>query len=275
MNDFVVNTGTLTRLNKIAIPVQAVGYLKKNKPSLIVKSHHTINFGFILSAPFKEAKCLMEGTLYKAQLPAFTVIKPSTKYQQLDSDYCEKLYLSYDIAFEKHFSYFFDNSRFTLRSIKLTKEIKEIISNIFYLSDIINNYGSIDRLDYLCQNLLSEVIIEDNRGVESSGSEDRLIFKIASYFDLHFRENLNIEDIITQYGMCQRTFNRHWNKNFKVSPQTYIQNMRINESCRLLLYTDMKIYEIANKVGFYDPYYFSRVFKKTTHLSPKSYRSSH
>ncbi len=47
---------------------------------------------------------------------------------------------------------------------------------------------------------------------------------------------------------------------------------RIDKASELLMNTPLKIYEIAEKVGYNDVYYFSHSFKKQTGLTPKEFR---
>jgi YesN/AraC family two-component response regulator len=51
--------------------------------------------------------------------------------------------------------------------------------------------------------------------------------------------------------------------------------MKIERACQLLTTTNMRINQICHKVGIDDSYYFSRLFKKETGLSPKQYRMTH
>lgn len=50
-------------------------------------------------------------------------------------------------------------------------------------------------------------------------------------------------------------------------------NIKINTSKELLRFTNLSIKEIANKVGFENSLYFSRLFKQETNLSPSEYRN--
>ena len=52
----------------------------------------------------------------------------------------------------------------------------------------------------------------------------------------------------------------------------YIISLRFANATNLLENTDYNIKEIAKTVGYDDPYYFSRLFKKCTELSPVGYR---
>lgn len=59
---------------------------------------------------------------------------------------------------------------------------------------------------------------------------------------------------------------------FGLSPHDYLQKYRINEACSLLRRRDFTVAEVAGSVGFSDPLYFSRIFKKLKGLSPSDYQ---
>ncbi len=54
----------------------------------------------------------------------------------------------------------------------------------------------------------------------------------------------------------------------------YIHRLKIAEAKHLLLNTDAKVKELAEKLGYKDMFYFSRIFKKITGVSPRDYRKS-
>ncbi len=58
------------------------------------------------------------------------------------------------------------------------------------------------------------------------------------------------------------------------SPHRTHQRYRIEKAERLLLSQDLSVREVAKQVGYSDPYYFSRVFKKMTGVSPSHYRAT-
>ena len=59
-----------------------------------------------------------------------------------------------------------------------------------------------------------------------------------------------------------------------VNFSTYMKNYRISKAKELLCGTQLKLYEIAEKVGYSDPKYFSKVFKETTGQLPAEYRKT-
>ena len=59
-----------------------------------------------------------------------------------------------------------------------------------------------------------------------------------------------------------------------MSFSTYIRNVRIDKAKELLCGTQLKLYEIAEKTGYSDPKYFSKVFREATGLTPAEYRKN-
>jgi YesN/AraC family two-component response regulator len=52
----------------------------------------------------------------------------------------------------------------------------------------------------------------------------------------------------------------------------YFNQLKIQKACQYLLYTELRIQEIADKLGIADPFYFSRMFSKLMGMSPQQYR---
>ena len=58
------------------------------------------------------------------------------------------------------------------------------------------------------------------------------------------------------------------------SPIDYLAEYRINEACKLLRAGSLSIAEVAISVGFFDQFYFSRVFKRAKGVPPSKYLAS-
>ena len=72
--------------------------------------------------------------------------------------------------------------------------------------------------------------------------------------------------------MSPRHFQRLFRTVTGVSPNTYLQKVRIRQACELLASDDARISEVAGAVGFQDRHYFSRMFKKRMGVQPKKFK---
>ena len=85
--------------------------------------------------------------------------------------------------------------------------------------------------------------------------------------------NLALGELAKQLGFSTNYLSLLIKKELGMSFQEYVTQQRIQRAKRLLLSTDMKIYEVALAVGIEDMNYFSYRFKSIVGVSPKSYRS--
>jgi AraC-like DNA-binding protein len=74
------------------------------------------------------------------------------------------------------------------------------------------------------------------------------------------------------YGTTKPHFCRMFRRLMGATPLEYFNRLRIRKACALLADPAVKVKEVAGKLGFNDPYYFSRLFKKITEISPRNYR---
>ena len=85
--------------------------------------------------------------------------------------------------------------------------------------------------------------------------------------------NLALGELAKQLGFSTNYLSLLIKKELGMSFQEYVTQQRIQRAKRLLLSTDMKIYEVALSVGIEDMNYFSYRFKSIVGVSPKSFRS--
>ena len=94
------------------------------------------------------------------------------------------------------------------------------------------------------------------------------------YFNEHYNEPINIEEYAQSRGMSVSWFLRNFKQILKQSPMQYLLSIRINNAASLLETTDYNITEISTIVGYDNPLYFSRLFRKQKGLSPSDYRKA-
>lgn len=101
--------------------------------------------------------------------------------------------------------------------------------------------------------------------------------EIVSMAIHYMRENLHrkvkIEEIAAYAGFSVSHFSALFHQKTGFSPISYLTHLKIQQACHYLDFTDMKVNQVSMKIGFDDPFYFSRTFRKEMNISPAEYRN--
>ncbi|TDF99472.1 response regulator [Paenibacillus piri] len=96
--------------------------------------------------------------------------------------------------------------------------------------------------------------------------------EIAKYIQLNYAENITLGHISDKFHLNREYISRKFKQELHENVIDFLNRVRIEKSKVLLLNPQMRISEVASKVGNQDEKYFSRVFKKLEGRSPKDYR---
>ena len=100
------------------------------------------------------------------------------------------------------------------------------------------------------------------------------IDKATLYFTEHYNRNICIEEYAKKHHMSTSWFIRNFKQYTGITPMQYILSIRIYNAEILLQNEHYNITEISNIIGYDNPLYFSRIFKKTKGISPSEYRKN-
>ncbi|MCI8417821.1 MAG: helix-turn-helix domain-containing protein [Lachnospiraceae bacterium] len=89
-----------------------------------------------------------------------------------------------------------------------------------------------------------------------------------------YGKKIGILEIADQMEVSSNYLSTIFRRETRYSVNEYLNAVRLEHAKRLLRDTNLKVYEIAEQVGFSDTYYFSTVFKKHIGVSPSEYRNS-
>ncbi|MGF7048007.1 two-component system response regulator YesN [Paenibacillus sp. DS2015] len=106
-------------------------------------------------------------------------------------------------------------------------------------------------------------------------SYNQLVESAKEYILLHYHESdISINKVCNHLHISTGYFSSIFKKEVKMTFVNYLMHHRMETAKVLLRSTDMKAFEIAEKVGFADPNYFSFCFRKKFGISPKEYRNN-
>ena len=97
------------------------------------------------------------------------------------------------------------------------------------------------------------------------------IENILKWIDEHYTEKIDLNDLSAVCGLNKKYLCHSFKEITGTTPINYINKIRIENACRELRSTHKTMTEIAVEIGFNDPSYFARIFKKEKGISPKFY----
>lgn len=106
-------------------------------------------------------------------------------------------------------------------------------------------------------------------------SRDTILDDVLYYIDHHFRDNIKLETIAPLFGYNSAYLGKIFSKNVGENFNSYVDHRRIEHSKQLLLENQLKVYEIAEQVGYKNVDYFHKKFKKYVGESPAEFRKNH
>ena len=120
--------------------------------------------------------------------------------------------------------------------------------------------------------LLVQRTRQEERPTVSTYIQEEMEFA-RRYFNEHYNEPISIQEYAESRNMSVCYFQRNFKQIVKHTPMQYLLTIRVNNAASLLETTDYSMAEIAAIVGYEDPLYFSRLFRKIKGVSPRDYRN--
>ena len=119
-------------------------------------------------------------------------------------------------------------------------------------------------------NLLLEKM-EESKKFDEKELRQNVVTQVQKYMQEHCTQKLSLSETASAFGLSPNYLSTLFTKNCGYSFTEYRNHIKIEEAKKLLDSGSMKIYEIAEHLGFENAFYFSKVFKKTEGISPREY----
>ncbi|HIW33969.1 MAG TPA: response regulator [Candidatus Paenibacillus intestinavium] len=165
-------------------------------------------------------------------------------------------------------------TRCTIGIINIVRQMEGQEEELTLLPEILGWQKKYSRLSEL-QNVFLRFVQEasqyilERRGEQGKGS----IEKIKKYIDNHYTENINLKGIAAKFYMNSVYLGQLFRKSYGSYFNEYLLGIRVEEAKKLLRQTDLRMYEVAGKVGFQNADYFVTQFEKLEKMTPTDYRN--
>ncbi|MEG0856695.1 MAG: AraC family transcriptional regulator [Terrisporobacter sp.] len=137
----------------------------------------------------------------------------------------------------------------------------------------------LDELNFNFTNIEDEFENSKNKFLEYANViEERKMMKIVKKAVIFIFQNatkdISLETTAYEMNISKVYLSRVFKKEVGITFMELLKIIRIYNAKHLLTYTDLKVYEISNEVGYFDSNYFNRQFKKVTSFTPEEYRKT-
>ncbi|MDE6853365.1 MAG: response regulator [Lachnospiraceae bacterium] len=139
-------------------------------------------------------------------------------------------------------------------------EIIDFIGNRYYLYEILLYFS--EQFEMIMRTI-------------GNPSSDSVMDDIIHYIEHNYMNNIKLENIAPLFGYNSSYLGKIFTKKVGEGFNVFIDKVRIKHSKELLVETDLKVYEISEKVGYRSVDYFHTKFKKYVDQSPAEYRKQH
>ena len=218
----------------------------------LTSTHNSFNISLFkddLTKAFEE----YDAQLLKKTLDSLCEIflsHPNHFVQALDGA-CNILFLSISLLQdgEKTVSEFFRDNPDGYRSVYKQTSVEQIVSWLSYFEQ------------QLC--LLFENHHKDYK--------NHIVTNVKKYINEHVTERLSLNEVAAVFGISPNYLSQLFGRYNELGFSEYINTCKIHEAKRLLDEGNLKVYEVADMMGFESSFYFSKVFKKVEGISPSDY----
>ncbi len=114
-----------------------------------------------------------------------------------------------------------------------------------------------------CYIFLSDMIKTDH---------EIIIKQIFDYFDTHLNETISIKDLEKNFFISKNKIYQLFEENYHTTPMKYLNNLRLEKSKELILYSDLTLTEICEQCGFNNYNYFIKQFKTVFGEPPHKFK---
>lgn len=152
------------------------------------------------------------------------------------------------------------------------EDFQEIFPYTINIAEQLGHFNSLSDiliwLESFCDKLCT--LLSERKSVRS----DTLIEQAKAYIEEHLSEKLALADVAEYLSISSGHLSNTFKKFTGVTISDYIATMKIDRAKELIHTHKYLMYEISDMLGFENPYYFSKVFKKVTGISPREYENT-
>jgi YesN/AraC family two-component response regulator len=132
---------------------------------------------------------------------------------------------------------------------------------------------NLEYVNFCFGHLLATFIYARKTSDDFADESNPAVRRSIDFMNKNLSKKLTLYQISNEAGYSPTYFTTLFRKETNYSPLSYFSHLKIVKACEFLDYTRTKVKEISFSLGYTDPYYFTKDFKKKMGMSPRQYRN--
>jgi len=261
--------GEMRRRKRSVLPVHTIG-VQVGKKGWIRRSFETMNISFILAGGGRyfdgEEEYRVEAPCVITQWPGeFCRYGPDGAWSAWD-----ELYFTYAPTLRPAMeAALLADRRRPVWAVDRGPAFDEALRRLGALTRQGESSGWVERVDFACEALIMESRPLTPRAADPDTAR---VAAIRAEVDRAFAKLESVDALAARHGLSRSVFRRLWSGVSEIPPQRYLAEAKLRHACRLLVETELTVGEVAYRVGYRDPLYFSRKFRRFFGTTATEYR---
>lgn len=155
---------------------------------------------------------------------------------------------------------------------EMIESYRQAMKSLVYNSDSINIIHIDDVDDKLISDMFNEIKTNRSKNLNNK-VKTKLFENVKSFIKENIETELELERVANNFGLSVYYFSRTFKEVTGINFSEYVNKCRIDIAKELLSDGELSIKEVCYKVGYNDPNYFSKVFKKYEGISPVNFKA--
>lgn len=152
----------------------------------------------------------------------------------------------------------------TKLSLSIEQQLEEVVSAS-------TSFGELMRAVW---DMIVDMLGDEDNNMPQGDSSGDLLEKVDIYIRTNLAETISLQSVCKVFGVSQPYLSRLFRKYKSMSFNEYVTDIRVEKAKQLMCeYPDMFLKDIAEVTGFNDQYYFSKLFKYVTGISPSEFKT--
>jgi len=159
-----------------------------------------------------------------------------------------------------------------IQDAQIITERMDLFDKILRIHENEPNTTNKEYANILALKFLASFVFRDNEQLDKTSNLEDLVDSIIDFLVCNVDKSFNSEDIVKEFNYSSSYIFKLFKKKTGYPLYHFFNLKKMQKASEYLYTSDLTIKEICYKLGFQDPQYFSRIFKKFMGVSPREYK---